>query len=50
MTQTQVSAAKILLDKALSNAPQITELTGAEGGPVQVQSINVLPVSVKSDG
>ena len=50
MTPTQVQAAKILLDKALSNAPVVTEVSGPEGGPMQVQSINVLPVSVKSDG
>lgn len=37
MTATQVQSAKILLDKSISNAP--TEITGAGGGPLQVQDV-----------
>lgn len=33
MSSTQVQAAKILLDKTISNAPQITEVSGPGGGP-----------------
>ena len=33
LSQSQVSAAKVLLDKAISNAP--TEISGPEGGPVE---------------
>jgi hypothetical protein len=52
MSATQVQAAKILLDKTLSNAPTITELSGPEGAPLQVQQINVLPVAAidRADG
>jgi hypothetical protein len=51
MSAPQVQAAKILLDKTLSNAPTITEVSGPEGGPMQVASINVLPVAVeRTDG
>jgi hypothetical protein len=39
MTATQVQAAKILLDKTLSNAPQQTELSGPEGGPLQITRV-----------
>lgn len=34
MSATQVQAAKILLDKTLSNAPTVTTLSGPDGGPV----------------
>jgi hypothetical protein len=34
MTPSQIQAAKILLDKSISNAP--TELSGPDGGPVSV--------------
>lgn len=50
MSATQVQAAKILLDKTLSNAPTITELTGADGGPLQVTAIEIAPVSVQAAG
>lgn len=33
----QIQSAKILLDKSVSNAP--TELTGKDGGPVQLQEV-----------
>jgi hypothetical protein len=33
----RITSAKILLDKSVSNAP--TELTGANGGPLQVQDV-----------
>ena len=33
MSQTQVQAAKILLDKTLSNAPQVNHVSGADGAP-----------------
>lgn len=36
MTSTQVTSAKILLDKSLSNAP--TEVTGADGGPIKIEA------------
>lgn len=39
MTATQVQAAKILLDKTLSNAPTINEVSGPEGGPVVIDRI-----------
>lgn len=39
MTKTQVAAAKILLDKSLSNAPTITEVSGPDGGPVQFDKV-----------
>lgn len=35
MSATQVQAAKILLDKTLSNAPQVTELSGPGGEPIK---------------
>lgn len=35
MTATQVQAAKILLDKTLSNAPQQTEISGPDGAPIK---------------
>jgi hypothetical protein len=34
MSATQVQAAKILLDKTLSNAPTVNEISGPDGGPV----------------
>lgn len=34
LTPAQVSSAKLLLDKSISNAP--TEVTGANGGPISV--------------
>lgn len=34
MTATQVQAAKILLDKSISNAP--TEISGADGDPLTI--------------
>ena len=34
MTSTQVTSAKILLDKSVSNAP--TEVSGPDGGPVEI--------------
>ena len=33
LSNTQVASARILLDKTMSNAPQITELSGPDGGP-----------------
>lgn len=39
MTSTQVAAAKILLDKTLSNAPVINEVSGPDGGPLQVDTV-----------
>jgi hypothetical protein len=38
LTPTQISAAKLLLDKAISNAP--TEVSGPDGGPLS-QAITV---------
>lgn len=35
MSATQVQAAKILLDKTLSNAPQQTEISGPDGSPIK---------------
>jgi hypothetical protein len=37
MSSTQVTSAKILLDKSLSNAP--TELSGVDGGPLTVEIV-----------
>jgi hypothetical protein len=37
LSPAQVTSAKILLDKSVSNAP--TEVTGANGGPLQVQDV-----------
>lgn len=34
MTPAQVTSAKILLDKTMSNAPQITEMSGPDGGGI----------------
>lgn len=34
MTPAQVTSAKILLDKSISNAP--TEISGPDGGPIEV--------------
>jgi hypothetical protein len=39
LSSTQVQAAKILLDKVLSNAPQQTEISGPDGGPLQVDKV-----------
>ena len=36
LSKTQVQSASILLSKSLGNAPQITELTGLDGGPLEV--------------
>jgi len=36
LTPSQVSAAKILLDKSLSNAPTRTEISGEDGGDIPV--------------
>lgn len=36
LTKTQVASAKVLLDKSLSNAPTITHVSGADGGPLEV--------------
>jgi hypothetical protein len=36
MTQSQVQAAKILLDKVLSNAPTVSEISGPDGGAIEV--------------
>ncbi len=36
LSRTQIKAAEILLAKSLSNAPQITELSGVDGGPMVV--------------
>ena len=36
LTQGQIQSAKILLDKSVSNAP--TELTGKDGGPVEINA------------
>lgn len=33
-SQSRVDAAKFLLNKIISNAPQQTELTGEDGGPI----------------
>lgn len=35
MSSTQIQAAKILLDKAISNAP--TEISGPDGGSITVE-------------
>lgn len=37
LSQGRIQSAKILLDKSVPNAP--TELTGAGGGPVQIQDV-----------
>lgn len=51
MSATQVQAAKILLDKTLSNAPQQTEISGPDGGPLSITAIEIAPVaSVKATG
>jgi hypothetical protein len=36
MTAAQVASARILLDKTISNAPAIAEISGPDGGPVRV--------------
>jgi hypothetical protein len=36
LSRTQIKAAEILLAKSLSNAPQITELSGLDGGPLEM--------------
>ena len=36
LTASQVASAKILLDKSVSNAPNLTELTGADGKPLEL--------------
>lgn len=36
LSRTQIKAAEILLAKSMSNAPQITELTGLDGGALEV--------------
>jgi hypothetical protein len=43
LTANQISAIKILLDKSLANL-QATEITGANGGPVQTQALEVAHV------
>lgn len=48
MSATQVQAAKILLDKVLSNAPVLNELSGPDGGPVQ-QITRVERVLIRGD-
>lgn len=40
MTPSQVQAAKILLDKRVSNAPQETEISGPDGDAIQ-HDVNV---------
>lgn len=40
MTSTQVTSAKILLDKSMSNAPVLQELSGPDGGAIP-HSVNV---------
>ena len=35
MTQSQIDSAKFLIGKALGNPPEIKELTGAKGGPIE---------------
>ena len=36
LSKTQVASAKILLDKSMSNAPNITELMGKDGAPLEL--------------
>jgi hypothetical protein len=43
-----LSALKELGDRLDGKAAQSVAVTGEDGGPVQVQTINVLPVSAKS--
>jgi hypothetical protein len=45
MTATQVQAAKILLDKTLSNAPQQTEISGPDGAPLvtEIRLVDLTP-------
>lgn len=45
MTATQVQAAKILLDKTLSNAPQQTEISGPDGGALQIAEVRLTALS-----
>jgi hypothetical protein len=44
LTANQISAIKILLDKSLASL-SATELTGANGGPVQTQALEVAYVA-----
>lgn len=36
MEATQIQAAKILLDKSISNAPNLSEISGPDGGDIPV--------------
>jgi hypothetical protein len=36
LSRTQIKAAEILLAKSMSNAPQITEHSGLDGGPIEM--------------
>jgi len=47
MSATQVQAAKILLDKTLSNAPTVNEISGPEGAPVQM--VQLVPLKAAGD-
>jgi hypothetical protein len=41
LSSAQVQSARILLDKSIGNAPQVTELTGADGAPLLPVHINI---------
>lgn len=52
MSQQQIDSAKFLVGKALGNPPEIKELSGLEGGPIEtshtVEYVNV-PHTVASE-
>lgn len=39
MSSTQIQASKILLDKCLSNAPDIKEISGPDGGDIPARIV-----------
>lgn len=45
MTSTQIAAAKILLDKTVSNAP--TEISGPDGGALTVEIVRLADSAAK---
>lgn len=46
MSSSQVQAAKVLLDKVISNAP--TEIAGADGDPISIEAIQRTVVDPKA--
>jgi hypothetical protein len=39
VSATRIDAAKFLLNKIISNAPQLTEITGEDGGAIEVKHL-----------